>query len=109
MSIRTIVVTALISSCVSSLVAFTLGLLVAVALVHVPLAEAQGNATPTPTATPVAQLTATPTAAPVVRAERFELVDGDGRVQAVLGEQSGLRSLVVRGRDEAWCEATSHS
>ena len=50
MPVRTIALTAIIASCVSSLVAFTLGLLMALTLFRVPVAEAQGVGTPTPPA-----------------------------------------------------------
>jgi hypothetical protein len=75
MSTRALLLTILGSSCVSSLV--TLG----VATVALPQ---------TIRAAPDAQTTAA-----VMRAERFELVDAAGRVQAVLGSHDGVRGLSV--------------
>lgn len=106
MPARPVVLAALIASCVSSAIIFTLGLLVAVLLFQAPRVEAQTPGPPTsatPTASPGPQATPTVTLAPpVVRAGRFELVGSDGRVQAVLGAEAGLVGLVVRGQGEAW-------
>ena len=68
MPTRTVVLTAIIASCVSSLVTLAAALLVLA---------------PSIRAAPDLQ-----TAQPVVRAERFEVVDQDGRILARLGQQS---------------------
>jgi hypothetical protein len=72
MPARALLLTALISSAMSALVAFAAGLLTAIVLLHAPVAEAQG----------------TPAPAPVVRAERIEIVDTDGTVLARLGRRT---------------------
>jgi hypothetical protein len=85
MPTRTIVLTALIASCVSSLVTLTVALLVLAPGIR---------AAPDPQ-----------TVQPVVRAERFELMDDNGQIRAVLGRQhgapdvDGLIGLVVFGAD----------
>jgi hypothetical protein len=97
MPARAVVLTALIASAVSSIVAFALGLLVAAALLHAPIAAAQTpTASNTPSIPAPRALSAAPdasaaspvTVSPVIRAERFELVDASGTVLASLGHQA---------------------
>src|SRR5215213_9913306 len=92
MPTRTIWLTAMLSAGM----AFALGLLVAVVLLHTLPAQAQGITTPT---------TTTPAVAPVVRAERFELVDSTGAMLASLGKHEdgsvGFQILDARGRARA--------
>jgi hypothetical protein len=105
MPARTLVLTVFISSVVSAVVAFTLGLLLAAALLQAPSVQAQAGPTPTLTAAalpPAPPLpTATPTPLPVIRAQRFELLDAGGNVRAYLGEspdgQLGLQVLDSNG------------
>jgi len=105
MPARTLVLTALVSSAVAAVVAFTLGLLLAAALLQAPSVQAQAGPTPTvaPTALPTAAPlpTATPALPAVVRAQRFELLDASGKVRAYLGEspdgQLGLQVLDSNG------------
>jgi hypothetical protein len=77
MPARTVVLTAIIASCVSSLVTLAAALLVLAPSIR---------AAPDPQAVQ-----------PVLRAERFELVDSTGQVNAVLGTHEDVVGLIVMG------------
>ncbi len=101
MPTRTIVLTALIASCVSSLVTLAVALLVLAPAIRAEAGEptvptqaaaTPGFGTPWPTSTP----TPTSTTVPVVRANRFELVDQLGTVWVEMSMQpTGLPQITM--------------
>ena len=93
MPARAIILTALVASCASSVLTFLVGFAVAAVVIHAPSAAAQGVATPTPVST-----SAVP--APVLRTERLELVDSEGRIRVRLGIEAD-RSVGLGVLDQA--------
>jgi hypothetical protein len=110
MPARTMVLAVAVSSAISAVIAFALGLVVAALVVTPGPTRAQAAAAP-PAAGPQALLgaqDASPAVVPVLRTERVDLVDANGTVRARLGidgsgvnESVGLTLLDPTGQDRA--------
>src|SRR5437762_2606704 len=97
MTVRTVVLASVVSSIFSAAVTSIFVTLLLTGALRADTALAQGSGTPfagaSPTAEPASPLSTTPAVLPMVRAERFDLVDGSGQLQGALGTTNGAVGL----------------